>query len=325
MGDYILTKDGKLYHCDTSKEVEELMHHGIKDMKWGVRRYQNKDGSLTAAGRVRYGASKVGEVAKKVGAKAGSAIKKKREERRVEKLRKKPLSKLTDAELKERIARLTEEKKAFDLTKSITSIDQNQAVTGKRFVNGAINKVVTPAMVDAGKQVLTSWLKKQGMDLAGLGETKDAFSTLKKEADAINLKRKISDDKKQIILNEDFIKNREKDLADREAKRREKETKDRVDKEINETIRKSEEANEKAKREAKEAEEREAKKVYTGKVSGKGTSKRKSENTKKEKPSDYYDPIETYFVDRDEPVSSVRNSRAYNTGLAAVNRLLLKR
>ena len=32
----------------------ELYHHGIKGQKWGVRRFQNKDGSLTAAGRKRY-------------------------------------------------------------------------------------------------------------------------------------------------------------------------------------------------------------------------------------------------------------------------------
>lgn len=38
MSDYILA-NGELYH------------HGVKGMKWGVRRYQNKDGSLTPAGK----------------------------------------------------------------------------------------------------------------------------------------------------------------------------------------------------------------------------------------------------------------------------------
>lgn len=32
----------------------ELYHHGIKGQKWGVRRYQNEDGSLTPAGKERY-------------------------------------------------------------------------------------------------------------------------------------------------------------------------------------------------------------------------------------------------------------------------------
>ena len=34
--------------------VEELYHHGIKGMRWGVRRFQNKSGSLTPAGKKRY-------------------------------------------------------------------------------------------------------------------------------------------------------------------------------------------------------------------------------------------------------------------------------
>lgn len=36
-----------------------ICHHGILGMKWGIRRYQNKDGSLTAAGKKRYYSSEV--------------------------------------------------------------------------------------------------------------------------------------------------------------------------------------------------------------------------------------------------------------------------
>ena len=33
--------------------MDELFHYGVKGMKWGVRRYQNKDGSLTTEGKNR--------------------------------------------------------------------------------------------------------------------------------------------------------------------------------------------------------------------------------------------------------------------------------
>lgn len=42
MSEYYLTKD-------------ELYHHGVKGQKWGLRQYQNPDGSLTPAGREHYG------------------------------------------------------------------------------------------------------------------------------------------------------------------------------------------------------------------------------------------------------------------------------
>lgn len=36
------------------KGKDELCHHGILGQKWGIRRFQNKDGSLTNAGKRRY-------------------------------------------------------------------------------------------------------------------------------------------------------------------------------------------------------------------------------------------------------------------------------
>lgn len=47
-----------------------LYHHGIKGMKWGIRRFQNADGTLTPAGRKHYTAADGVEAETKVQAKA---------------------------------------------------------------------------------------------------------------------------------------------------------------------------------------------------------------------------------------------------------------
>ena len=46
----------------TVSSDEYLMHHGILGQKWGVRRYQNEDGTLTNAGKRRYGADTVDSI-----------------------------------------------------------------------------------------------------------------------------------------------------------------------------------------------------------------------------------------------------------------------
>lgn len=44
------------------EEKQYIAHHGIKGMHWGVRRYQNPDGTLTEAGRARYSTGEAGRV-----------------------------------------------------------------------------------------------------------------------------------------------------------------------------------------------------------------------------------------------------------------------
>ena len=101
----------------------ELYHHGILGQKWGIRRFQNKDGSLTAEGIKRYRtdlkfkARYDKQVARREAAAAEKA--KQKEIKRVETLMKKDTRKLTEAELNERLRRLDMEKKAADIERDM--------------------------------------------------------------------------------------------------------------------------------------------------------------------------------------------------------------
>lgn len=43
-----------MYYYATPHSTDEIYHHGVRGMRWGVRRYVNKDGSLTPLGKKHY-------------------------------------------------------------------------------------------------------------------------------------------------------------------------------------------------------------------------------------------------------------------------------
>lgn len=85
-------------------DKNELMHYGIRGMKWGVRRYQNPDGSLTPAGKKR---EKAKNQRKSIRDANKSHIKASKRRRT-----------MSDAELNRRIKRLEKEKRLRELTES---------------------------------------------------------------------------------------------------------------------------------------------------------------------------------------------------------------
>ena len=125
-----------------------LCHFGIKGMKWGIRRFQNKNGSLTAAGKKRYQKGEQSSDEKTSPSSSSS--------------RSKSISELSDTELRTRINRLNLEKQYRQLISEGAGNNTKQVKEGKSFAdeikNRAVKNVFLPAAEEIGRQIVRSKL-----------------------------------------------------------------------------------------------------------------------------------------------------------------------
>lgn len=153
----------------------ELYHWGIKGMKWGIRRFQNKDGSLTPAGRKRYSDGSDGTSGQSKTANKHKSVKD-----------------MSDDELRTKVNRLALEKNALDLERQVSSLSPQKVAKGQGFVQKIGKEVIGPALLSAGRTQLTNFLNDRLSKALGLN-SKDDMAALRKMVDELSLKKQKSE------------------------------------------------------------------------------------------------------------------------------------
>lgn len=136
-----------------------IAHHGILGMKWGIRRYQNKDGTLTEEGKKRYG---VGEPYD-------------------------PDRPTPEQDLAEHNRRVKSIKKAAVITGTTALAAYIVSPKVRAAVNGAIGKIGKKQVVPASEDEITKYAKEAASDAlknAKEGLSDEAKTAIKKAAES---------------------------------------------------------------------------------------------------------------------------------------------
>ena len=157
----------------------ELYHHGIKGQRWGIRRYQNKDGSLTALGKKR--AAKLESDYEKI---TGKKITRTTENKSGSS-KSKSVSDMSNKEIQDRIDRIR-------LENTLNSLTPKHVSAGEKFVNGLKGAAISIAK-DKGTRIVGDYVDKQLRNKLGLNdrEAKSASKILQEKAQDYENRKKI--------------------------------------------------------------------------------------------------------------------------------------